>query len=69
MLPSGFATRRPAPPPDAIILTPDVQPQVDAALPAVYNQQMMYGLRPGVLVHVYVREDLWEAFVASRSRR
>lgn len=57
------------PAPDAIILTPDVQPQVDAALPAIYNQQMMYGLRPDVLVHVYVRKDLWEAFVASRSRQ
>ena len=57
------------PAPDAIILTPDVQPQVDAALPAAYNQQMMYGLRPDVLLHVYVREDLWEAFVASRSKR
>jgi hypothetical protein len=42
---------------------------VDAALPSVYNRQMMYGLRPDVLVHVYVREDLWEAFLASRSQR
>jgi uncharacterized protein (TIGR03663 family) len=57
------------PAPDAIILTPDVQPEVDAALPSVYNRQMMYGLRPDVLVHVYVGEDLWEAFLASRSQR
>ncbi len=55
-----------SPVPDAIILTADVQSQVDAALPAAYNQQMMFGLRPDVLVHVYVREDLWEAFLAAR---
>jgi uncharacterized protein (TIGR03663 family) len=57
------------PTPDAIILTPDVQLQVDAALPAVYNRQMIFGLRAGVLVHVYVREDLWAAFVAIQSKR
>jgi hypothetical protein len=55
-------------PPHAIILTPDVQTQVDAALPAAYQRQMMFGLRPEVLVHVYVREDLWQAFVATRTR-
>jgi uncharacterized protein (TIGR03663 family) len=63
----GDAAAGPAP--DAIILTPDVQPHVDAALPAVYNRQMTYGLRPNALVHVYVREDLWEAFLADRSKR
>jgi len=52
------------PAPGAIILTPDVQPQIDAALPAAYNQQMMFGLRPNVLLHVYVRDDLWERFLA-----
>ena len=55
------------PAPDLLILTPDVQQQVDAALPAAYNQQMMYGLRPDVLLHAYVREELWEPFVNSRS--
>lgn len=55
--------------PSAIILSAEVQSQVDAALPAAYNRQMMFGLRPGVLVHVYVREDLWEAFVAERATR
>ncbi len=54
------------PAPDAIILTPDVQPCVDAALPAAYNQQMMYGLRPDVLLHVYVRQDRWDALLAER---
>jgi hypothetical protein len=57
------------PPPAAIILTPDIQSQVDAALPAAYKQQMMFGLRPDVLVHVYVREDLWQAFIAGHAER
>lgn len=51
------------PPPAVIILTPDVQPAVDAALRVAYNRQMLYGLRPGVLVSVYVREDLWQALL------
>jgi uncharacterized protein (TIGR03663 family) len=50
-------------PPAVIILTADVQPTIDENLPAAYNKQMIYGLRPGVLLIVYVREDLWhEAF-------
>lgn len=57
-------TRR-HPPPSVIILTPDVQEAVDSCLRDPYNKYMMYGLRPGVLVHVYVREDLWEAFAAA----
>ncbi|NLF70785.1 MAG: TIGR03663 family protein [Candidatus Anammoximicrobium sp.] len=57
------------PAPDAIVFTADIQPQVDPVLPAAYNRQMMFGLRPEVLVHVYVREDLWPAFVATRAKR
>ena len=54
-----------SPAPSIIILTPDVQEAVDAHLRAAYNQQMMHGLRPGVLVNVYVREDLWAAFLSA----
>ena len=57
------------PAPSIIILTPDVQKGVDAHLRGAYNQQMMYGLRPGVVVNVYVREDLWEAFLEAASKR
>jgi uncharacterized protein (TIGR03663 family) len=56
---------QPYAPPSVIIFTPDVQQAVDAGLRAAYNQQMIYGLRPQVLLNVYVREDLWEAFVAA----
>ena len=54
---------RQSPPPAVILLTADVQPDVDAALRGAYNQQMIYGLRPGVLLSVYVRDDLWQAFL------
>lgn len=52
-----------SPPPSVIILTPEAQPAVDAHLRAEYNRQMLFGLRPGVFLSVYVREDLWQAFV------
>ncbi len=50
-------------PPSVILLTSDVQEYLDARLPAVYNKQAIYGLRPGVPILMYVREDLWQAFV------
>jgi uncharacterized protein (TIGR03663 family) len=49
------------PPPAIVILTHDVQPAVDATLRGAYNRQMLFGLRPGVLLSVYVRDDLWRA--------
>ena len=59
---------RPYPPPPVIMLAAEVQAEVDAHLRAGYNQQMMYGLRPGVLLQVYVREDLWQAFTAAAAK-
>ena len=56
----------PLAPPEVIILTPDLQSQVDGHLRAQYNKQITFGLRPGVLMLVYVREDLWDRFMASR---
>lgn len=56
------------PPPPVIMLAAEIQAEVDANLRAGYNQQMMYGLRPGVLLKVYVREDLWQAFTAAAAR-
>ena len=57
------------PAPSVIILTDDVQQAVDAQLPGAYNRQMIFGLRPGVLLNVYVREDLWAAFLSANSSR
>lgn len=54
------------PPPSVIMLTSEVQEAIDAHLPAAYNQQANYGLRPGVVLKVYVREDLWQAFVTAQ---
>ncbi len=56
-------------PPAVIILTADAQPAVDGQLPAAYNKQMIFGLRPGVLLTVYVRDDLWAALTATATIR
>jgi uncharacterized protein (TIGR03663 family) len=55
-----------SPPPAVILLSPDVQEDIDAGLRGPYNKQMLFGLRPpGVFLLVYVREDLWQAFLAA----
>jgi uncharacterized protein (TIGR03663 family) len=55
-----------SPPPAVILFSPDVQDEIDAGLRGEYNKQMLFGLRPpGVFVLVYVREDLWRAFLAA----
>jgi predicted membrane-bound mannosyltransferase len=53
------------PPPSVIILTEAVRDAVEAAFPDGYNRQMNFGLRPGVLLSVYVRQELWDAFLAT----
>ena len=53
-------------PPAVIVLSPDMQSQVDRQLRAEYNKQITFGLRPGVLMLVYVRADLWDRFAASK---
>jgi len=58
----------PYPPPSVILLTTDIQPAIDARLRAGYAKQMIFGLRPGVLISVYVREDLWQAFIAAAQK-
>jgi len=63
---ADHATRGARPPPAVIMFSPDVQDQIDAGLRAPYRKQMLVGLRPpGVLLMVYVREDLWPAFLAA----
>jgi hypothetical protein len=55
-----------SPPPAVILFSPDVQQDIDAGLRGEYNKQMLFGLRPpGVFLLVYVREDLWQAFLAA----
>jgi uncharacterized protein (TIGR03663 family) len=52
--------------PAVLILTDDVRPAVDAVLGSHYRQKMTYGLQPGVLLTVYVRDDVWQAFLRSQ---
>ncbi len=54
------------PPPSVILVAPELQPEVDAKLRAPYNRQMLFCLRPEVFLAGYVREDLWEAFLAAQ---
>jgi predicted membrane-bound mannosyltransferase len=51
------------PPPSVVILSPEVQDVVDARLRASYNKQRIVSLRPEVFLAVYVRQDLWDAFL------
>jgi len=61
---SWWDDTRQHPPPSVILLAPELQPEVDAKLRTAYNRQMIFGLRPEVFLAGYVREDLWEAFLA-----
>jgi len=58
------AARHPVP--SVLIFGADLQSTVDASLRGSYNRQMIFGLRPGVLLHVYVREGLWHAFLSQQ---
>jgi uncharacterized protein (TIGR03663 family) len=56
------------PPPDVLIVSPDVEAAVEQKLKGPYNRQSMYGLRPTVLLQVWVRENLWERMVSGESK-
>jgi len=55
--------------PDApvVIVSPEAAEAVDVKLRHRY-QSGIFGLRPGVHLEVRVRQDLWEAFLATRAR-
>jgi uncharacterized protein (TIGR03663 family) len=53
--------------PAVLILTDDARPTVEGVLGEHYRQKMTYGLQPGVLLTVCVRNDVWEAFLRSQS--
>ncbi len=63
----GYWTRFPEPP-DApfIIADPALQERLDATLKSEYLVEY-HALRPSVLLLAYIRQDLWDAFMASRS--
>lgn len=56
--------------PDApvIVASPAVQTDLEAKLRDKY-QQGIYGLRPGVFLVLYVKQDLWDAFIRGREGR
>ncbi|MBE3070823.1 MAG: TIGR03663 family protein, partial [Planctomycetes bacterium] len=67
----GYYHEVPADPDAPIIVTsgdPDFQKALDARLRKSYNRQSTFGIRPGVLMTVYVEDDLWRALVDRWSR-
>lgn len=56
-------TGSPAPP--VVIASQDLEGPLDVALGAGYHKEY-YGLRPGVLLALWARQDLWERFVAKQ---
>jgi len=56
--------------PDApvIVASPAIQEDLEAKLRDKY-QQGLYGLRPGVFLVLYVKQDLWNEFIQSREVR
>ena len=55
------------PPPAVVIVSPDVEAGVEEKLKGPFNRQSMYGLRPTVLLQVWVRESLWEKMLSGES--
>ena len=50
---------------DMIIASPDLGARLDESLKDKYIIET-HGLRPSVLLHVYIRQDLWEEFIRTR---
>ena len=53
------------PPPHVVIVQVEFADQTNPLLQENYNSQMLFRLRPEVFLRVYVRQDLWEAFLKS----
>jgi len=49
--------------PGVIITTLDCMEAIDARIRTKYNTMCQYGLRPGVVMVLYIREPLWDALV------
>lgn len=47
---------------EVIVAAPEFQPALDPQLHDRYHTEF-YGLRPGVLMLAYIRNDLWDAFI------
>ncbi|NUM53667.1 MAG: TIGR03663 family protein [Candidatus Hydrogenedentes bacterium] len=50
-----------------VIASSSIARELNAKLPGDYHSEM-HALRPGVLLTVFIRTDLWEAFMATRVR-
>jgi uncharacterized protein (TIGR03663 family) len=64
----GYWTQIPDPADAPMIITdPRLGPEIKEHLRQSYFEEY-HGLRPGVLLQTYIRQDLWDAFMQSRSQ-
>jgi uncharacterized protein (TIGR03663 family) len=54
---------------DVIVTSPEIQERLDARLRGTYVRPGLYGLRPGVHLALYVREALWQSFLARQGAK
>ena len=54
---------------DVIVTSPEIQDRLDARLRGRYVRPGLYGLRPDVHLALYVREALWQAFLARQGAK
>ncbi len=53
---------------DVIIASQDLQDKLDARLRRKYGRPGLHGLRPGVILSLYVREELWASFLSRTTK-
>jgi uncharacterized protein (TIGR03663 family) len=54
-----------SPTPAILIVSPDLEEQIEARVRDGFQTEF-YGLRPGVLLIMHIRRDLWDAFLETR---
>ncbi|KPK77988.1 MAG: hypothetical protein AMJ79_01435 [Phycisphaerae bacterium SM23_30] len=62
----GYWHERPAQIQAPIVIASDsLRPPVEKNLPGAYHYEI-FGLRPNVILHVYIQKDLWDAYLKSK---
>jgi predicted membrane-bound mannosyltransferase len=56
-----------SPGPEIVLANPDIAlPELTARLAGAYEGPHFYGLRPDVILAMYVKKDLWQAWIATQ---
>ena len=65
----GYYTALPDEPDAALIITsPDLAAALEARLKGAYAGAQYFGLRPDVMLVVYIHDDLWRGYLDAQSR-